>query len=147
MPRSTFSNLSLPSFLANPGQEVSDNGHQIDWANITAGAGVVPALNAQGKKWLKAGTPVGRLLGAGKVGPRVDTTNPAIGLLRTTAVQDDPQAALSGYGVVRGNAVVYENAIPGATGTPALLPQDIKDELAANGVGWSWVQYVDSRVS
>jgi len=147
MPRSTFSDLSAPSFLANPGQEVSDNGHQIDWDNVTAGSGVVPALNAQGKKWLKAGTPVGNLLGSGKIGPRVDTTNPAIGLLRTNAVEGEPQAALSGYGVVRGNAVVYENMLPGASGTPAVLDQDIKDELAANGVGWAFVQYVDSRVS
>lgn len=147
MSRTTFSNLSLPSFLANPGQETADNGHQIDWANITAGAGVVPAVNAQGKKWLKAGTPVGSLLGSGKIGPRVDTTNPAIGLLRTTAVQDEPQAALSGYGIVTGNAVVYENMIPGAAGTPAVLDQDIKDELAASGTGWAWRQYVDNRVS
>lgn len=147
MPRTTYSNLSLPSFLANPGQEVSDNGHQIDWDNITAGSGVVPAVNAQGKKWLKAGTPVGDLAGSGLIRPRADTTNPAIGLLRTTAVEDEPQAALSGYGVVRGNAVVYENMLPGASGTPAVIDDDIKTELAANGVGWVFKQYVDSRVS
>lgn len=147
MSRSTYATVSLPNFTANPGQETADNGHQIDWTNITASVGVVPALNAQGKKVLLAGTPVGSLLGAGKIGPRVANTNPAIGLLRATAVEGEPQAAISGYGIITGNAVVFENLIPGAAGTPATLDQDIKDELDASGTGWAWRQYVDNRVS
>lgn len=145
MPRTTFSGLSLPAFIVDHQSADRDNGHQIDWANVTAGAGVVPALNAQGKKVLLAGTPVGSLLGTGKISPRADNTNPAIGLLLTTAVQDEPNAALSGYGIITGG-VMYENLIPGAAGTPAELAQDIKDELNANGTGWSWRQYADDRV-
>lgn len=146
MSRSTFSEISGPSFLVQQGLEDRDNGHQIDWANITASSGVVPALTAQGKKWLKAGTPVGTALGSGKMGPRVDTTNPAVGLLATVAVEGEPQAAKTGYGLITGG-MVFENLIPGASGTPATLPQDIKDELAANGTGFAWRTYVDNRVS
>lgn len=146
MPRSTFSNLSSPSFLVQPGLEDRDNGHQIDWANITASSGVVPALTGTGKKWLKAGTPVGTLLGAGKMGPRVDGTNPAVGLLATDAVQDEPQAALTGYGLVIGG-VVFENLLPGASAITGLLTDDIKTELQANGTGFAFRQYVDNRVS
>ncbi len=145
MPRTTFSGLSLPAFIVDHQSVDRDNGHQIDWANVTAGAGVVPALNAAGKKVLLAGTPIGTLLGAGKISPRADNTNPAVGLLLTTAVEDEPHAALSGYGIAAGG-VIYENLIPGATGSPAELPSDIKDELAVNGTGWSWRQYADDRV-
>lgn len=145
MPRTTFSGLSLPAFIVDHQSADRDNGHQIDWDNVTAGAGVVPALNAQGKKVLLAGTPVGSLLGAGKISPRVANTNPAVGILLTNAVQDEPQAALSGYGIVTGG-MLYENFIQGASGTPKVLPDDIKEELDANGTGFAWRQYADDRV-
>jgi hypothetical protein len=143
MPRTTFSGLSLPAFIADEGSLDRDNGHQIDWANVTVG-GVVPALNAQGKKVLLPGTPMGTLLGSGPMSPRIDSTNPAVGLLATGAVEDEPQAALSGYGLLVGG-VFYENLIPGASGSPLLLSDDIKAELNAAGTGFSWRQYADDR--
>jgi hypothetical protein len=145
MPRTTFSGLSSPSFIAQQGLEDRDNGHQIDWDNVTAGVAPVPALNAQGKKVLLAGTPVGSLLGDGMVSPRAANTNPAVGLLATNAVEGETHAALSGYGLIVGG-VIYENFIPGASGDPLTLDQDIKDELAAAGTGFSWRQYTDDRV-
>lgn len=141
MSRTTYTGLAGPSFIAQQGLEDRDNGHQIDWTNVTVG-GVVPALNAQGKKVLLAGTPVGSLLGSGKLSPRIDTTNPAVGLLATNAVQDEPHAALSGYGLIVGG-VVYENFLPG--NVSGVLDADIKDELNANGTGFTWRTYADDR--
>ena len=143
MPRTTFTGLAGPSFIAQQGLEDRDNGHQIDWANVTAGTGdPVPALNAQGKKVLLAGTRVGTLLGSGKVSPRAANTNPAVGLLATNAVEGETHAASSGYGLIVGG-VIYENFIPGATA--GVLDQDIKDELAAAGTGFTWRTYADDR--
>lgn len=142
MPRTTFSGLSAPSFIAQQGLEDRDNGHQIDWANVTAGVAPVPALNSQGKKVLLAGTPMGTLLGSGQMSPRAANTNPAVGLLATNAVEDEPHAALSGYGLIVGG-VIYENFIPGAVANE--LDSDVKDELAANGTGFTWRLYADDR--
>lgn len=99
---------------------------------------------ATGKKMLPAGTVVGSLLGAGRVSPRIVTTNPAIGLLETNAIEDDPDAALSGYGVIVGG-VVYEALLPDSTGTPRTLSAAIKTELANAGTGFSYEPYADSR--
>ncbi len=137
---------SRPRFVADEKSITRvPGGRQIDWANVTAGAGVVPALNANGKKWLKAGTAVGDLLSTGKLRPRVVTTNPAIGLLETDAVEDD--AILTGYGVITGGNV-FENWLPDATGgPPATLPAAIKTELNAAGVGtgFGFFIYTDTR--
>jgi hypothetical protein len=62
---------------------------------------------------LKAGTAVGDALGAGKISPRVVTTNPAIGFLATDAVENDPVSARSAYGVIVGGEL-YENLLPDA---------------------------------
>lgn len=98
-----------------------------------------------GKKTLPAGTAVGELLGSGKISPRIVTTNPATGFLETTAVEDEPQAALSGYGMIVGG-VLFENLLPDATGgPPKTLASAIKTELAAAGTGFSWQVYGDSR--
>lgn len=139
---------SRPRFVADEHSiDRLPGGRQIDWANITANSGVVPPLNADGKKWLKAGTAVGDLLGTGKLRPRVVTTNPAIGLLETDAVEGELSAPLSGYGVMIGGAV-FENLLPDATGgPPATLPAAIKTELQTAGVGtgWAFFPYVDTR--
>lgn len=122
-----------------------DPGRQIDWANVST-----DFLNsATGKKEIPAGTAMGEKIdldasGSGKISPRVDTTNPAIGLLVGTAVQDDRSAALSGYGLIRG-ANVYEALLPDATGTPPVLPPDIKAELVENGSGFLFTLYQDVR--
>lgn len=102
-------------------------------------------VGPNGKRVLPAGTAVGETLGSGKISPRVASTNTAIGLLETTAVEGEAQAALSGYGVIVGG-VVFENLLPDATGgPPATLASGIKTELAAAGTGFSWQSYGDSR--
>jgi hypothetical protein len=97
-----------------------------------------------GKKVLPQHCAVGDELGNGKLAPRVATTNPAIGLLATNAIEDDPSAGMSGYGVVKGG-VFYENMLPDATGTPKELPAAIKTELQASGTGYAFEQFGDSR--
>jgi hypothetical protein len=137
-PRNTYF-PSTAGFIVDLQTVTRDYGRQIDWDNVDD-----DYKNAEGKKVIPAGTRVGDLLGAGKVSPRVDTTNPAIGILETDAIEDSPVAAKSGYGVIRGGSV-YENLLPGATGTPAVIDSDEKDELQANGMGWLFSQYQDTR--
>lgn len=141
MPRATYQ-VSRPGFVADPNSVVQDVGRQIDWDNVDAAY----ADAVTGKKVLPAGTVVGELLsGDGKVSPRVVTTNPAIGILITDAIQDDPSAAKTGYGVYRGGHF-WENLLPDAAGgPPAVLAAAIKTELAANGAYWLFTSYSDNR--
>lgn len=136
MPRTTTSLSRLP-FVADPHSVIRNSGRQIDWANVSA-------TNADGKKIVYAGTVVGELLGTGKVSPRVATTNPATGIMETTAVQGETFAALSGYGVIIGGHF-YENMLPDATGSPKTLAAAVKTELNANGFVFSFEQYGDNR--
>lgn len=136
MPRSTFT-LSRPGFVVDQTSIVRNSGRQIDWPNVAT-------VNADGKKIVYAGTVVGEVLGNGKISPRVVTTNPAIGILETTAVEGDPSASRSGYGVIIGG-VLYENRLPDATGTPKTLAAAVKTELKASGYAWAFEQFADSR--
>ena len=141
MPRTTHV-ASAPAFVVDWNGAVRDTGRQIDWANVAAGF-----LDATtGKKVLPAGTVVGELLGTGKVSPRVVTTNPAMGFLLQTAVEDSPAAASSGVGVMLGGPV-YEALLPDASGTPRVLAAAIKTELAAavTSTGFSFHVYEDLR--
>src|SRR5688572_28752663 len=120
MARVTTSIVRLP-FVADPHSIMRNSGRQIDWENVSA-------TNADGKKVVYAGTVVGELLGTGKVSPRVVTTNPAIGIMETTAVQGEAQAALSGYGIIIGGHL-FENLLPDASGSPKTLAAAVKTEL------------------
>jgi hypothetical protein len=97
-----------------------------------------------GNKVLKAGTAVGTLLGGGKLSPRVAATNPAVGLLATDAVENDPVAALSGYGLITG-ATVYENLLPDAVA--GAIVAGIKTELNTAGAsrGFLFKTFTDNR--
>lgn len=66
-------------------------------------------------------------------------------ILETPAVEDDPTAAKTGYGCMIGG-VLFENLLPDASGSPAVLPADYKTELQAAGVGtgFAWERYEDS---
>jgi len=141
MPRTTHA-VSRPSFVVDWNGVVRDTGRQIDWANV--GAGYIDATT--GKKVLPAGTVVGDLLGAGKISPRVVTTNPAMGILLETAVEDDPAAALSGYGVMVGGPV-YEALLPDASGSPRVLAAAIRTELdaAVTSTGFGFHVWEDVR--
>jgi hypothetical protein len=99
-----------------------------------------------GAKRLRAGTVVGTLLGAGKVSPRIVTTNPARGILETDAVEGDVNAALSGYGIIIGGAI-YEALLPEASGSPRVLAAAVKTELdtPGQGTGFAFLEYIDTR--
>lgn len=127
------------SFIVDERSVMRDGGHQIDWANVAD-----TYKNADGKKEILAGTVMGTLLGSGKMSPRVATTNPAVGVLATTAVEGSPNMPKSGYGLIIG-AAVYENLLPDASGSPAVLATAVKNELKANGYAWSFHSYADSR--
>jgi hypothetical protein len=140
MARVTTRISGTPAFIADPESVRRSTGRQIDWANVSA-------TNSDGKKIVPAGTVVGELLGGGKVSPRVVTTNPAVGVMETTAVEGEREAALSGYGVILG-AHLYENLLPGATGgPPATLASAIKTELRAAGGSWTFETYADDRAA
>lgn len=91
-------------------------------------------------KVLKSGTPMGVDATTRKMRPRVVTTYPAVGLLVGSHRSDDKVAAQTGAGLCVGG-VVYENALPGATGTPPTIAAGIKTELGSRFV---FRQYVDS---
>jgi len=112
----------------------------------TIASGDTAIYAGTGTKVLKAGTVVGDALGSGKVSPRVVTTNPAIGILETDAIENSLSAASSGYGIVIGGAV-YENLLPESTGSPKVLATAVKTELQTDGVtmGFAFLQYVDTR--
>lgn len=139
MPRTDYFLSSLP-FVVDPHNTPRDFGHQIDWANVASGY-----LNANGKKQLPAGTVVGTLLGTGKISPRVVTTNPAVGILATTAIEGEESAAATGYGIFTGG-VFLENMLPDATGgPPKTLASAVKTELNANGAFFVFRNYSDTR--
>lgn len=97
-----------------------------------------------GSKMLPAGTTVGDLLGAGKIGPRIVATNPAIGFLEVDAVEDSESAAVSGVGVIVGG-ILYETLLPDAVA--GTLAAGIKTELAVAGAskGFLFETYEDDR--
>lgn len=137
MARTTV-NLSRLPFVADPHSIMRNSGRQIDWANVSD-------TNADGKKVVYVGTVVGEILGTGRVSRRVVTTNPAVGIMETTAVEGDPVAAASGYGIIIGGHL-YENLLPDASGgPPKTLAAAIKTELRANGFAWSFEVYGDNR--
>lgn len=130
--RNERTGLMTPGFISDPNSIIRlEGGRQIDWPNVPDSY-----KNARGKKVIQAGTPVGDLLDTDanrkSVSPRVVTTNPAVGVLESTAVEDDPSAAKSGYGIIVGG-VLFEDQMEMATGNPKTLPAAIKNELAANG--------------
>ena len=142
MASSTLSWPARASFIADEKSINRSTGRQIDWANV--GAGFIDPTT--GKKILKAGTVVGELLGAGKISPRVVTTNPATGILETDAVEGSKTDALSGYGMIIGG-VLFEALLPDSTGSPRTLPSAMKTELQAAGVstGFVFEKYEDVR--
>lgn len=136
----TTTRVGRPGFVVDASSIRLNSGRQIDWANVAAG--FIDA--ATGKKVLPAGTVIGELLGNGKISPRVVTTNPATGILATTAIQDDRSAALSGYGVIVGG-VIYEALLPDSSGAPKVLAAAIKTELDAAACTFQFERYEDNR--
>ena len=69
----------------------------------------------------------------------------AYGVLVSSARQDAPEHAMSGYGVYIGGHF-YENCLPDSTGTPQVLPAGWKDELAQASGTFTFEMYEDSRL-
>lgn len=96
-----------------------------------------------GKKSIPAGTIVAELA-SGKVIPRSAVTGAetSIGILQTSAIQDDKTGKDMGYSVLVG-AVVYENLLPDYADTNYAT---WKGELhtAGTATGWSWQMFSDN---
>jgi hypothetical protein len=141
--RSTY-NLAAPSFAVDPSSLRRSSGRQISWEDVEGNTedGDPGPYGELGKRVIPAGTAVGDTLGSGKISPRVDTTNPAIGILETSAVEDSTVASMSGYGMLVGG-VVYENLLAIDSGDLS----DVKEELADAGCTFQYEEYEDSRTS
>jgi hypothetical protein len=67
-------------------------------------------------------------------------------MLETDATDKNLAEALTGYGSLVGGGF-YENLLPDASGTPAVLPAQYKTELTNAGCSFKFRQYADSRAS
>lgn len=144
MPTRTERVAATPGFVADPPSMTHNSGRQISWDDVPAAY-----ADDEGNKSIPAGTAMSQLA-SGQVVPRVDRdvvaapTEAAIGLLVSSAQENDRNAALSGYGIYNGG-VVYENLLPDfedAEWTDGTIP----DELAAAGTGFAFETYEDDRV-
>lgn len=82
-----------------------------------------------------------------KMFPRRDAdTEQAIGLIASDASNSVQAAhqARSGYGTVIGNTFLFENLLPDADESGD-LPSAYKTELAANTLGFTYTDYIDTR--
>lgn len=100
-------------------------------------------ITGSGFKMIPAGTRMGDAGTNGRIYPRVETTNPAKMVLLTNARENGEYGTRDTYGVIR-SGMLYENLMPGATGTPKVIPAAEKTELAAAGCFFTFVQYRDS---
>lgn len=136
------------TFESRPGFYVDDSsfnrigGRQIDWTSV-----LVAHVDANtGKKVLLPGTILIEKTAGGAVFPRADIgagTQKAIGILETYAIEDEPTAALSGYGIVVGG-VVFKNLLADAKHADfAAMLTEL--EIAGTCTGWTWITYADSR--
>ena len=106
-------------------------------------------VGGTGHLTIPAGTVMAELA-SGKVVPRAirPGSETSIGLLETAADQTSRSDALSGYGLIIGG-VIFENLLPDATGSPAVINSTYKTELQTAGVGtgFAFRQYGDDSGS
>lgn len=106
-------------------------------------------VGGSGSKVVPAGTVMAEL-SSGKLVPRAirPGSETAIGILETNATEDSRTDALSGYGLIVGG-VLYENLLPEASGSPAVINSTYKTELQAAGVGtgFAFRQFSDNSGS
>lgn len=146
MARTTF-NVSSAGFVADPRSvDLVGTGAQVDWAAVNAAF----ADPVTGKKTLPAGKVMVRQAN-GKLRPRSQDGAAALGagetiagLLATAAVEDDPTAALSGHGVIRGG-IVYEHLLPDYG--DANWAGTYRAQVVAAGKGFDLQPYSDDRAS
>jgi hypothetical protein len=99
-----------------------------------------------GGKQVPGGT-VMDLLASGKIVPSALATGgvTAYCILETNADEDSDSDAATGYGCIRGGAL-FENLLPEATGSPAVIDSTWKTELRARGGAFLFEQYEDDTV-
>lgn len=132
MPRTTHA-VSTPTFIADPASITRSTGRQVDWDGVDDAF-----LNEVGKVVLPAGIRVYEQADGTLRDVTGNSGGTLIGLLATNAIEGDPSAAKTGYGVIRGG-IVY----------PELLPETLdgsaRTALAAIGTGFAFEQYSDTR--
>lgn len=106
-------------------------------------SGDIATITGAGYKFIPAGTRMGDAGTNGRIYPRVVTSNPAKMVLATSAYENGEYGTRDTYGVIR-SGILYENLMPGATGTPKVIPTAEKTELAAAGCFFTFLQYRDS---
>lgn len=115
----------------------------VDELPLTIESGDSAVITGTGYKMIPAGTRMGAAGTNGRIYPRVLTSNPAQMILATNAREDGEYGARDSYGVFL-SGVLYENLMPGATGTPKVIPTAEKTELATAGCFFTYRQYRDS---
>lgn len=111
-------------------------------------SGDTATVAGSGNKFLPAGTVVSEnVVGdVRKVYPRSEGGS-TFGILETDAEENEPSAALSGYGVMIGGRL-YEALLPEAAGTPRVIGTTIRNELLAlPGGGFSFEPYTDNTAT
>lgn len=141
MGRTEFT-LSTPGFVCDNNSMRKNSGRQIDWANVAAGY----VDEASGLKVIPGGTVMSESdVGNGSILPSANgahVSGDPTGLLVSTAVEDDPSAALSGYGEYIGG-VVYEDLLPDSEDGVSPYKADLQD----NGLTFQFEVYADDSVS
>lgn len=138
--------ISRPPFVGDWNKAIlMPVGRQIDWANVPTS--YIPAGDT--KKQIPAGTVMCATEGGdGEVIPYVDAlgAETALCLLATNAREDAPQDAHGNYGMLIGGPV-WDNLLPEATGTPAVIAAQAKSEMATAGCTFFYMQYSDNTTS
>jgi len=115
----------------------------VDALDAAVEEGDTATIAGTGGKFIPAGTRMGTGGTNGRIYPRVAGTNPAAMVLATNAREDGEYGTREAYGVFLGGAL-YDNLMPGSTGTPKVIPAAEKTELAAAGCYFTFLQYRDS---
>jgi hypothetical protein len=135
----TTTYVSLPGFIADPVSIDRNGGIVIDWASVSA-----TRDNSAGNKVIHAGTIMAEK-SSGKWIPRADVSGAEVsgGILETTAVENETDAALSGYGCIIGGAI-YKTLLPETAETDFLTWLGELNDTGV-GTGFAWLTYADNR--
>jgi hypothetical protein len=151
---------SKQQFVVDPSQIAIDQGHVINWDQVTDAPGVTVDDNGVPTK-IAAGTAMKYDVAPG--GPATVKTiinsgaapyTGAIFLLATDAIRASTAAAKTGYGVIIGGTI-FENLLPQAAdqgptgvGIPAALKTALEaGRTAGENRGFAWRKYYDSRAA
>lgn len=122
----------------------------VDPADVPIESGVsayVDALPRSTGRKIRAGTVMDELSSGQLVPSSLNTGGvTAKGILETDAEEDSRTDASTGYGLITSGSF-YENLLPEASGSPAVINSTWKTELLARGGFWLFSQYSDDTAS